>query len=109
MNSAEVEEVKRHFDATADGFRSEVADVKRHFNVVAERLEGRIQLIAEGLASLDERVERRFTDLERRMGEQFEETRAMIRLSYTELDRRLRTLEGRQDALESRLERLEAR
>jgi hypothetical protein len=33
----------------------------------------------------------------------------MIRLSYTELDRRLRTLEGRQDVLESRIQRLEAR
>ena len=83
--------------------------IKRHFNVVAERLESRIQLLAEGLANLDEKVERRFTALEARMTDQFEETRAMIRLSYTELDRRIRTLESGHASLESRIERLEAR
>ena len=35
---------------------AEVDEVKRHFNVVAERLEGRIQLLADGLLTLDERV-----------------------------------------------------
>ena len=43
------------------------------------------------------------------MNEQFEETRAMIRLSYTELDRRLRTLETGHSDLEARVERLETR
>jgi chromosome segregation ATPase len=91
---------------------AEVDEVKRHFNVVAERLEGRIQLLAEGLGSLDERVVRldeKVDRLERRMDEQFDETRAMIKLSHAELDRRLRTLEGRQDDLESRIQRLETR
>ena len=97
MDSAEVSEIKRHFEATADGFRSDVADVKRHFNVVAERLEGRIQLLAEGI----EGVRFELSAFKEEVRQEFEETRAMIRLSYTELDRRLRTLEGRQDDLES--------
>lgn len=84
---------------------AEVTEIKRHFNVVAEKLEGRIQLVAEGLAGLDEKVDR----LEKRMDEQFEETRAMIRLSYGELDRRLRSLEAGHASLESRVQRLEAR
>jgi exonuclease VII small subunit len=79
--------------------------IKRHFNVVAERLESRIQLLAEGLARLDEKVDQ----FENRVNEQFEETRAMIRLSYSELDRRIRTLESGHANLEARVERLEAR
>ena len=88
---------------------ADVSEIKRHFNVVAEGLESRIQRLAEGLVNLDEKVERRFSALETGMNEQFEETRAMIRLSYAELDRRLRTLEGGFASLESRVERLEAR
>ncbi len=84
---------------------AEVTEIKRHFNVVAEKLEGRIQLLAEGLAGLDEKFDR----LEKRMDEQFEETRAMIRLSYGELDRRLRSLEEGHASLESRVQRLESR
>ncbi len=109
MDSADVTEIKRHFDTATEGLRAEVTDVKRYFGVVAEGLESRIQLLAEGQAQLDEKFERRFTALEDRMEEQFEETRAMIRLSYTELDRRMRTLEACQADLESRVERLEAR
>lgn len=84
---------------------ADVGEIKRHFNVVAERLESRIQILPEGLARLDEKVDQ----FEGRVNEQFEETRSMIRLSYSELDRRIRTLEAGQAALESRVERLEAR
>ncbi len=109
MDSAEVTEIKRHIDAATEGFRTDVADVKRHFGVVAERMESRVQLLAEGLAQLDEKVERRFTALESQIKSESEETRAMIRLSYTELDRRIRTLESGHADLETRVERLEAR
>jgi chromosome segregation ATPase len=88
---------------------ADIAEIKRHFGVVAEGLESRIQQLADGLAHLDEKVERRFDALETRMNEQFEETRAMIRLSYAELDRRLRALEDGYSNLESRVERLEGR
>ncbi len=87
----------------------EVTEIKRHFNVVAERLEGRIQQLAEGLAGLDEKINREIGTLRAGMHEEFEETRAMIRLSYSELDRRLRVLETGYASLESRVERLEAR
>ena len=88
---------------------TEISEIKRHFGVVAERLEGQIRQVAEGVAGLDERLDRRFSLLDERIDRQFEETRAMIRLSYTELDRRLKILEEGQADLESRVERLEAR
>jgi len=83
---------------------AEVDEVKRHFNVVAEALRSEIRLLAEGVEGV--RVD--LTAFKGEVKQEFEETRAMIRLSYSELDRRLRTLEGRQDDLEARVQRLEA-
>lgn len=68
----------------------EAADIKRHFDVVAESLRADIRVLAEGLSSLDER----FDGLEERMDRRFEETHSLIRLSYADLDGRLRKLES---------------
>ena len=88
---------------------AEVTEIKRHFGVVAERLESRIQQIAEGVAHLDEKLETEISTLRAEMHQEFDETRAMIRLSYAELDRQLRVLETGYSGLESRIQRLEAR
>ncbi len=60
---------------------AEVTEIKRHFGVVAERLESRIQQIAEGVAHLDEKLETEISTLRVEMHQEFDETRAMIRLS----------------------------
>ena len=57
------------------------AETRRHFDVVGDGLTQKMELIAEGVASVDRRVDR----LERRMETEFEELRSMIRLSYTEI------------------------
>ena len=36
----------------------QMEEIKRHFGVVAEGLEHKIQLVAEGVANLDEKLER---------------------------------------------------
>jgi hypothetical protein len=88
---------------------AEVDEVKRHFSIVAEGLSSEIRLVADAVAAVDQKLDREIATLRTEMNEQFEETRAMIRLSYSELDRRLRTLEDRQGDLETRVQRLEAR
>ena len=92
--------------------RETTDEIKRHFNVVAEGLRSEIRTVAEGvgantdrLDSLDERLDR----LESRMTEEFGEVKAMIRLSFGELDRRMRSLESDVTSLRARLEKLEAR
>ena len=68
---------------------SDVAEIKRHFNVVAESLEKKIQLVAEGVSALDDRVGRvedRMMSLEEKMERGFDEVKAMIKFSYAELD-----------------------
>ncbi len=113
---------------------AEVEEVKRHFNVVAEQLSGQVRLVAEGVSGLDAKIDREIAEtrhearlvaeglaavsskidreigsLREEMRSEFEETRAMIRLSYSELDQRIRRLEDGFTTLEVRVGKLEAR
>jgi hypothetical protein len=85
--------------------RETADEIKRHFNVVAEGLRTDIRTVAEGLAATGERFDR----LDSRIEAEFNEVKAMIRLSFGELDRRIRSLEADVSSLRARLEKLEAR
>jgi len=64
-----------------------------------------IRTVAEGLVANSEKIDR----IEARISEEFNEIKAMIRLSFGELDRRIRSLEADVNSLRSRLEKLELR
>jgi hypothetical protein len=66
-------------------------ETKRHFGVVAEALEQKVQLVAEGVANLNEQFGRFREETSR----EFHETQAMIRFSYADLQRRLSVVEER--------------
>ena len=83
-------------------------EIKRHFAVLTEHLDSKIALLAEGQTGLGERLSRRIDTLEQRMKEDSEETRALIRLSYSQLDRRVLSLESEMSELRDRLGKLEA-
>ncbi len=85
--------------AASDAADRSALEMRRQFEIVAERIDSTVQTVAEGVAANQELVDR----MRREMAGEFEETRSMIRLSYTELDRRLRSLESRVDQIESRL------
>ncbi len=85
-----------------------LVETRRHFDVVAERLESNQQLLAEGLTALDNKLDRVEREIRRDMGEGFSEVKSMIRLSYSELDRRLHSLENTVFELRNRVEKLEA-
>jgi hypothetical protein len=82
-----------------------VEEVKRHFNVVAESLRGEIRILADALGANTDRLDGleqahggltgRLDRFEAYVAAEFVETRAMIRLSYGELERRIQTLENR--------------
>ena len=82
-----------------------LTEVKKHFDVVAESLDSKIQMVAEGVLNVSEKLDR----LKVEMHGESQETRALIKLSYTELDRRLTTLEGTVDSLTRRVGDLEVR
>src|SRR5687768_6855389 len=80
-NAATHIETRRHFEIIAErlgnridtenaAMRQENAaehiETRRHFVVIAEHLEKRIDAVTEAIASVDEKFERRFEDLEER-------------------------------------------
>jgi uncharacterized protein YceH (UPF0502 family) len=83
--------------------RETVDEIKRHFGVVIEGVDDRIAAVAEGLQSHREEFQSFRGDVAR----EFEETRALVRLSSGELDRRVRTLETEMADFRERLERVE--
>ena len=101
-------ETRRHVDETA-------AETRRHFGILAEGLRSDVQLVAEGVTGLSERVDRLEVSLRDDMLGLQRELGAMLRFSYAELDRKIQSLETRVSELghryadlESRLHRVEA-
>lgn len=85
--------------------RDTAEEIKRHFNVVGEGLRSEIRIVAEGLQSFHDEMTAEF----KAVREEISETQAMIRLSFGQLDRRIRTLEEDVSSFRARLDRLEAR
>lgn len=78
------------------------SDLRRHFDVTAEDIRHQVQLVAEGVENVvTETVARLTSDLRN----EFAESKAFMSFSYSDLDRRLRSLEGRVERLESSSDR----
>ncbi|HEX9405812.1 MAG TPA: hypothetical protein VF975_00740 [Thermoanaerobaculia bacterium] len=86
--------------------QNSAAETRRHFDTVAERLDQKVQLLAEGLLHVDEKINRVDTKvdaldgkinrvdtkvdaLDSKMTRGFADVQAMIKFSHEELDRRL--------------------
>jgi Zn-finger domain-containing protein len=84
-------ETRQHFDVVA-------SDMRRHFDVTAEDFRHQVQLVAEGV---DNVINERFVQLTSGLMNELAESKAIMRFSYSDLDRRLRSLEERVERLES--------
>jgi chromosome segregation ATPase len=115
------DQADQRFDqvATKEEVRAQQAETRRHFEVVAEALRGQIQQVAEGVLGVEQRldgveqrlvrVEERFDRFEQKVEVEFAETRAAIRFSYAQLERRIQELESNYASLNERVGRLESR
>jgi len=65
-------------------------EIKRHTGVLVEGLRHEVQLLAEGFATF---VEVRYAEDQANIAQQFQETRALIHLSYDQLRQRVENLE----------------
>jgi len=81
----------------------EMEELKRHFGVITESLRSDIRQIAEGHAT----VQQELHDHREEMRDEFKEMRAILRLSFSQLDQRIRALESDVTMLKTRMERLE--
>jgi hypothetical protein len=100
MDRETADEIKRNLTVFGEGLRTEIQDlrtefqelrtenrtVRRHFDVVGEGLRAEIRIVAEGLQGLREETATEF----KAVRDEISETRAMIRLSFADLDRRIR-------------------
>lgn len=94
-----ITESRFHTDEIASTLRDEIhrsaQETRRYFDVVAEGLRQETRLLAEGFAMVDGKIDRLGETLRAELAAESAETRAMIKLSYVELDRRLSALEAR--------------
>ena len=56
-------------------FESAVSEMRRHFDVTGERLEKRIDIVAEGVVRLDQKLDRTAADIRDEMRRGFADTR----------------------------------
>jgi hypothetical protein len=70
-----------------------VEEEVRHNQVSLESLRGEVRLVAEGVANTNERLD----SFQSEVARDFSETHKMIRLGYSDLDRRVRVLEARRE------------
>ena len=75
----------------------------RQTRVLVEDLRGQIQLVAEGVTSQHKQLE----GFREEVAEEFREVKALVRLSYAELEHRMKGLEVRVTELDDRLTALE--
>lgn len=83
-------------DARISQVDARVEQVRREFGVVAENLESQIRQVAEGVVNAVQVADRYRDELRAEIRADGEQTRALIRVGYAELDRRVRRLEARE-------------
>jgi polyhydroxyalkanoate synthesis regulator phasin len=91
------EETRRYVDHSAE-------ETRRHLGISIEDLRSQIQLVAEGVSSLDTRLE----NARQEAAAEAAETRAQMKIYFGHLDRRVTALEGSVADLNVRFDRFEA-
>jgi chromosome segregation ATPase len=109
------EKVDQRFDV----MEAKIADTRRHMGVLVEAVRDDVRQVAEGLAGTNQcldRVEHRLDGVDQRLDRfeqraetEFAETRAAIRFSYVQIERRIEELESNYASLNKRLARLESK
>jgi len=84
-------------------------DIIHQFHVISKDLIDKVKQVAEGVVNLNEKFERRFDDLNRKIDQNHRDVLAAIKFSYAELDRRITTLEAEMEDLKRRMDKIERR
>jgi len=87
-------------------FRDEIV---HQFHVISEDVISQVKQVAEGVANVDEKLDRRFNELKTEIQETGQEVLAAVKFSYAELDKRITTLEKEFLELKHRVEKIETR
>lgn len=100
MDQESLAQIQQIVTAASESLRAEIADGKRHAGVLTEGLRHELQLMAEGFQM---HLDRRHADDRAYLDEQFRETRALVQLSYGQIQERVERLEQRVRTIEQHL------
>ena len=92
-----LETMDLRFDAMErrqDTTDARLEDSRRHLGILIENLDGKIQLVAEGVINVDQKIDRVRDELKIELKTEIGEVKALLRVSYSDLDRRVRRLEA---------------
>jgi len=92
-------------DQRFEAMEAKIEEARRHMGVLAEAVRDDIRQVAEGLGATNRRLDR----FEQKVETEFAETRAAIRFSYAQVERRILDLEGNYASMNERLTLLESR
>lgn len=100
MNQESLAQIQQLIAAATDTLRGDISDSKRHVGVLTEGLRHELQLVTEGFQM---HLDRRHAEDRSFLEEQFRETRALIHLSYGQIQERVERLEQRVRSIEQHL------
>jgi len=81
--------------------------IVHQFHVISKNVISHVKQVAEGVANVDEKLDRRFNELKNEIQETRQEVLAAVKFSYAELDKRITTLEKEFLELKHRVEKIE--
>lgn len=113
LQKIDLEQVFKGFEDRMDKkFQGLEERVANQFHMISEGLIDQIKLLAEGHAGIIDRlkvVDQRLDRIEKESERQHLETRALIKLSFVELDKRLSDLESEMKEMKEWRKKVEAR
>jgi len=98
-------EIDKRFEKVDSRFTEFREDITHQFHIISEDVISKVKLVAEGVASLNEKLDRHIEENRR----EHNEIMAAIKFSYAELDRRITTLEAEMEDLKHRMDKIEGR
>ena len=106
---AKFEKIDERFEKVNSQISEFKNEIIHQFHVISEDVISKVQLVAEGLVNLDEKLNRRMDNFEKRNEEQHKDILAAVKFSYAELDKRITTLESEVKDLKLRMDKIERR
>lgn len=100
MDQESLAQIQEIVGAATESLRADIADARRHTGVLTEGLRHELQLVAEGFQL---HLGRRHAEERTYLDDQFRETRALIQLSYGQIQERVERLEQRVRTIEQHL------
>ena len=101
--------IDEQFDKVESRFTGFREDIIHQFHIISEDVISKVKQVAEGVANVNEKLDRTRQELKTEIQETRYEVLAAVKFSYAELDKRITTLEAEMEDLKRRMDKIERR